>query len=513
VSWIPWVVLLLSSAVVATLIVVIAPHWPYSEGMLVPVLQDTFKANVTIQKFHRFYLPHPGCEAEMVTLRRPQSSTGGAPLATIQKLTISGWYLDLIFRPHHIAEIRLDGLHVRIPSQSGEGSGQPQLSMDAMPSKISIGNVTADGAELEFEKEDPKEPLKFEIHRLGVGPIAAGEAMDYQVRMGIPEPPGELESQGTFGPLQAGTIGKLALHGNVKLNGAKLDKYPGIAGTVNSTEKFSGTLEQVQVSGEASAPDFHLKSSGHAIAVTSQFHVMVNGLEGEVGLRDVTGKIGQTAVRVQGEVAKNAKFGRRETTLDFSIAHGHAEDLLWLFNPRKPPMAGIATCSGHIRVPKFGEGFLSSLAVNGRFEVREGHFQRETQIKVNELSARAQQKRVDHPTEAPEVVTSLSSEVKIEKSVAHLTRVYFEVPGARARVQGSYNLDNHQVDLRGNLWTDATLSQDTTGIKAMFLKPVDPLFKRKHAGAMVAVVMDGDIDKPHFGTDLTKKKTAWQGKP
>ena len=48
-SWIPWVVLLLSSAVVATLIVVIAPHWPYSEGMLVPVLQDTFKANVTIQ--------------------------------------------------------------------------------------------------------------------------------------------------------------------------------------------------------------------------------------------------------------------------------------------------------------------------------------------------------------------------------------------------------------------------------------------------------------------------------
>jgi hypothetical protein len=146
--------------------------------------------------------------------------------------------------------------------------------------------------------------------------------------------------------------------------------------------------------------------------------------------------------------------------------------------------------------------------------VRDGHFQRETQIKVNELSARAQGKKVDDANEAPEVeVASLASEVTIEKAVAHLARLYFEVPGARARVQGTYNLENYQVDLRGDLWTDATVSKDTTGIKAMLLKPVDPLFKRKHAGAMVAVVMDGHIDKPHFGTELTKKKTAWLGTP
>jgi hypothetical protein len=324
-----------------------------------------------------------------------------------------------------------------------------------------------------------------------------------------------LESQGTFGPLQAGAIGKLALHGNVTLSGAKLDEFPGIGGTLNSAEKFSGTLEQVQVSGEASVPDFHLKSAGHAIAVSSRFHVMLNGLEGEAELGDVTGKIGQTAVRVQGKVAKNGKSGRRETTLGFSIAQGRAEDLLWLFShARKPGMAGIATCSGHVRAPKLGEGFLSSLTVSGRFQIRGGHFQRETQIKVNELSARAQRKKVDDSNDADEVaVTSLSSEVKIENAVAHLDRVYFEVPGARARLQGSYNLENHQVDLRGNLWTDAALSQDTKGIKAILLKPVDPLFKRKHAGAMVAVVMDGDIYKPHFATDLTKKKTGWQRKP
>jgi hypothetical protein len=138
--------------------------------------------------------------------------------------------------------------------------------------------------------------LKFEIHELEISPIAKGEAMGYQVRMAIPEPPGELESNGTFGPLQAGPIGRLALRGSVKLIGAKLDKYPGIAGTLASTDKFNGTLEQVQVIGEASVPNFHLKSAAHPVAVTSQFRVSVNGLAGEVTLQNVAGKIGQTGV-------------------------------------------------------------------------------------------------------------------------------------------------------------------------------------------------------------------------
>ena len=43
-------------------------------------------------------------------------------------------------------------------------------------------------------------------------------------------------------------------------------------------------------------------------------------------------------------------------------------------------------------------------------------FQRETQVRANELSARAQGKKVDDPSEAPEVaVTRLSSGVTIKK--------------------------------------------------------------------------------------------------
>ena len=106
-------------------------------------------------------------------------------------------------------------------------------------------------------------------------------------------------------------------------------------------------------------------------------------------------------------------------------------------------------------------------------------------------------------------VENLSSDINIENGMANLTSTYFQVPGARARVEGTYKLENAQVDLHGNLWTDASLSDNTTGIKTVLLEPLDPLFRRKHAGAMLGVSMTGDIHSPTIGTLLTKKKAPW----
>jgi hypothetical protein len=100
-------------------------------------------------------------------------------------------------------------------------------------------------------------------------------------------------------------------------------------------------------------------------------------------------------------------------------------------------------------------------------------------------------------------------DVKIHNGVAHLSSAYFQAPGARARVEGRYKLDNSQVDLHGNLWTDASLSDNTTGIKGMLLEPLDPLFRRKHAGAMMGVSMTGDIHSPTIGTALGERKAPW----
>lgn len=111
------------------------------------------------------------------------------------------------------------------------------------------------------------------------------------------------------------------------------------------------------------------------------------------------------------------------------------------------------------------------------------------------------------PNNATELsVASLASDVTIERAVANFPNLFFEIPNAQARMHGTYNFLKHEVDLHGDLWIQAKISQDTSGIKAALLKPLDPLFQHKHVGARIPVVMDGRIRHPHFGTEIVAKK-------
>jgi AsmA-like C-terminal region len=488
---------------------VLARNWPYAEAQVLPGIQDTFKSTVTVKTYRRFYFPHPGCEMEMVKLRSPSEVAGHPPLATAQKVRITGRYSDLLYRPYHVAEIEVDGLHVRTPSQTetkkwNEGT-------QGANSKVSVGTVITNGAVLEVEKPGTEETLKFEIHKLEVDSVAAGRPIRYAVSMYIPEPPGELESTGTFGPWHDDAIGKIPLSGNVKLNGARLDKYSGLGGTIHSEGRFGGTLEQVEVTGEASAPDFELKSAGHKVELRTQFDVLVNAIKGEAQLKGVVASVGKTIAHARGAVTEDPKQDQREAEVDFSITNGRAEDLLWVFSSAsQPAMFGPAIFSGHVRIRKFGDGFLDALQGNGKFEVKNGHFQSATQAKINQFSARASGKKIKAGDETPEAaVENLSGDVKVAGGVARMSMVYFQIPGARARVEGTYKLDSSVVDLHGNLWTNASLSDNTTGIKELLLEPLDPIFRRKHAGAMLEVSMTGDIHDPSIGTALTKRKAPW----
>jgi uncharacterized protein involved in outer membrane biogenesis len=132
-------------------LLLIARHWPYTEATVLPALEETFKTKATIQGFHRFYFPHPGCEIEYLKLTAPRDPTA-KPLASVQKMTITGRYTDLIVRPHHLAEIRLDGLYVRIASEA-ERDGAASQESGEETSNASIGSVTADNSVLELAKQ------------------------------------------------------------------------------------------------------------------------------------------------------------------------------------------------------------------------------------------------------------------------------------------------------------------------------------------------------------------------
>jgi len=470
----------------------IARHWPYSDRMVVPSLEDTFKTRVSVQRFRRFYFP-----------AHPENRAGAPPLAMVRSMTITGRYTDLLFRPHHIDMIQLEGLQVRVPPASER---KFNWSGDSEESKATVGSVTARDATLEIANDDSKEPLRFDVHDLRLNSVAARAPIDYEVRMRNPMPRGELESKGTVGPWVAGQLERTPLHGNVKLKDAKLDDIPGIGGTLQSEEKFGGTLDAVDVRGNATSADFHLKTAQHKIALSAHFQVIVDALIGEARIRELTAKLGQTPFHAQGSVTKNAKLGRRETVVDFTVARGRVEDAMWLFNSAaKPPMMGPASGSAHVRVPKFGKGFLSELELNGKFKIADGYFQEHTQTKVNRLSARAQGMKMNEGAEEPEVaVEALDSVVTIRNGSAFFPELFFLIPGAHARLQGTYNLESHELKMEGNLWTLATISQESNGIKSVLLKPIDPLFKWKHAGARVGVTLSGDVDEPKIGVILTR---------
>jgi hypothetical protein len=81
--------------------------------------------------------------------------------------------------------------------------------------------------------------------------------------------------------------------------------------------------------------------------------------------------------------------------------------------------------------------------------------------------------------------------VVITKGVVHGSRLVFAVPGASIEASGTFDLKSEKVDMAGDLRMNADLPHVTTGFKSFLLKPLAPLFRKKHAGAVVPVRLTG----------------------
>jgi hypothetical protein len=168
-------------------------------------------------------------------------------------------------------------------------------------------------------------------------------------------------------------------------------------------------------------------------------------------------------------------------------------------------MEGATNFHAHIVWPSGHQPFLKRVALQGDFEIEHAQWTNpERQMSVNMLSKKASGKKKD--PETPNVTADLKGSVLLSNEIAKFHDTSFKVPGAEATLQGTYNLENTKIDFHGDLKTEASLSDDSSGVKAVLLKPLDPLFKKKHAGAEVPVEMTGTYHDPHFGVSLQPKK-------
>jgi hypothetical protein len=76
------------------------------------------------------------------------------------------------------------------------------------------------------------------------------------------------------------------------------------------------------------------------------------------------------------------------------------------------------------------------------------------------------------------------------------------VPGATAHLHDTYNIVNHRINLHGEMKVDTKISKTSSGAKALLLKIMDPLFRKKKKGEIVPVHILGTYEKPQFGLDL-----------
>jgi uncharacterized protein YhdP len=74
------------------------------------------------------------------------------------------------------------------------------------------------------------------------------------------------------------------------------------------------------------------------------------------------------------------------------------------------------------------------------------------------------------------VISHVNGHAVLRNGVATFSELSFTVPGANARMHGTYNLLNEKIDLHGTVKLDANFSQSTSGIKSLFAKVLDPLF-------------------------------------
>ncbi len=484
--------------------------WPFTRAAVIQALQEQSGGTVQVQSFRQTYLPEPGCVAEGVTFR--QGNTTGRPFLSIQKLTITTNYPGLLI--HYISTVRAEGLHVTIETQpqSAQESGSSSFNVGTLSPDLRIGEIVADNAAVEFAANaDRKQALIFRTPKLTLRDLAAGKPMAFQATVQIPEPPAEVDVAGNFGAWQSGHGGESILSGSYNLKSLDLGTFDGVGGILTSKGKFDGVLQRVSVHGTIDTPKFTLSTSGHQVHMVASYSATVNGLNGDVNLDSAQVKYGHTTINASGSVTGKEGQTGKTAVFDLSSSKAQVQDLLWMFiSENKPPMTGPITFRAKATLPPGPRPFLNKLALQGDFGISDAQYPHpDTQRNVDVLSARARgqadkvedtnQKLGNDSYDPGTVLSNLKGHVVTTNAVANFSNLTFDVPGASAKVSGTFKLRTQEVNLQGYMHLEAELSKTTTGVKSVLLKVMQPFMKKgKRNESVIAIKIGGTYQNPTY---------------
>jgi len=531
--WLAWtgggflVVLLVLAAIAA---VALHRAEPFVRARIVDELQNRFHARVELDSFHMSLLDGLQAEGKGLRIWPPNQVQGiagpgepgtGDPMISLADFRFRAPLRYQQGQPFHISIVQLKGLDVRLPPKShfenspqdapGKGSQD-----DIHPGSLhfALDKVVCEDARLLMETSKPgKLPLEFQIAHLNLTGIGAQGQMHFEAELTNPRPVGTIHTHGEFGPWEVSDPGQSPVEGDYEFDHADLSGFKGIAGILNSTGHYKGTLRDIVVDGETNTPDFELTHFGNKLPLHTHFHARVDGTNGDTWLEPVDATLGHSHFTAQGQVVRvmmsspgvPPHSGGHDIALNVNVDHSHMEDFLNLASRSPTPLlTGALTLKALLHIPPGSAPVHQRMMLNGKFALDHAQFTSDKiQGKIESLSERGLGRPKDVKTTDPDSVQSaMQGDFKMAAGVITLPNLQYTVPGAEIDLAGTYGVDGGTLNFAGNAKLQATVSQMVGGWKGMLLKSVDHYFKKDGAGTEVPIHVEGTRDDPKFGVDL-----------
>jgi hypothetical protein len=485
-------------------VAVMLTYWPFRYREVHPLLEHTFRSKVQVKRYHRTYFPHPGYVAEGVTFYR-HGDMQIPPLGTIDRMTVVGTWTNLIFHPHELYEIRLGGLHVRIPPPGTKARGLDfnEGVVTSSQQTIEIETIVADGTTLDFLEENGTPPLRLQFPLLQVHNVHQGQPLSFFTRVLIPRPQGTVFANGSVGPFRTNDYGATPLSGTYSLQNADLSQVHGISGHASASGRYSGTFSGIKTFGQVAIPDFRA-ASAHRVRLDAAYRVLVNGTNGDVEIQDTEVRTGGNLITASGSVVGKPN----KVNLTIATKDSRVQDLLKIVEQDDPSVVGKVSFHAAVNLNNGPGKFLQRLGLRGEISLAQVSFAKpDTQHDMNAFAARVQR---DPPggskTDPPQVTATASSPTAFHEGMAYFPDIHVSLPGADAHLHGTFNLLDTRIHFTGKADLQRDISRAATGWKSALLKPLIPFFRHNDAGAIVSVAVTGTAKQPKITQDMLHKK-------
>jgi hypothetical protein len=503
-KWI-WILAAVFVVLAAGLIVLGVYAQPIIHERAVAMLQSRFHGDVQIGDFSVSLFPASVRGSRVVV--RSHGRTDVPPLIEIGEFSANASLLGLFEKPIHLHEVRLKGLFIHFPPKDKREPILTSKKPKDMP--VLIDKLVSDDGELDVLPSNPDKPAhQFLIHQLTMHSLGRGQSAPFVAILTNATPPGQIHVKGNFGPWQPDDPRTTPVSATYTFSNADLGVFKGIGGILSSEGKFGGPLENLEVSGETTTPDFTVDSGGHPMMLRTEFNATVDGTNGDTLLHPVIAHLGGSTLVCNGAVTRPETGHGKEVILEVTSKGARIQDLLYLaVKTDKPPMTGTVNLKTKFDLPSASQEdgkVADRLKLDGEFGVGGLMFTDPgVRGRIESLSDHAQGRPKDTVEDDP--LSQLKGRFKLRNGMIDLRRLSFSVAGADIQLQGTYGLRSEALDFHGKARLEAKPSQMTTGFKSVLLKPFDHFF-RKNGVTELPIKITGERSHPSFGLDLHHKK-------